>query len=193
MNTGEIDKKKNIDEDASVFKKSQKSDINRASRAAQLTQELFTNSEGLNQKQKDYETKARPKHFRPQAQAKRVTFFEKNLHKLKKSRKERNVYLCASFNDWIPAGMKTMRSIMLERYPVDFPVEEIPKQIYTVDHITKLKSQMVAPGYHYFYFAREKGQIFLSPKHEVVRFKSTNIFLNRVKVYKRLEDIETVH
>ena len=52
---------------------------------------------------------------------------------------------------------------------------------------------MVAPGYHYFYFAREKGQIFLSPKHEVVRFKSTNTFLNRVKVTKRLEDIEMVH
>ena len=27
----------------------------------------------------------------------------------------------------------------------------------------------------------------------MVRFKSTNIFLNRVKVVKRLEDIATVH
>lgn len=33
----------------------------------------------------------------------------------------------------------------------------------------------------------------MSPKYEIVRFKSTNIFLNRVKVSKRNEDIETVH
>ena len=52
---------------------------------------------------------------------------------------------------------------------------------------------MVAPGYHFFYFVRDKGTIFLSPNYEVVRFKSTNIFLNRVWVGKRLEDVETVH
>ena len=46
---------------------------------------------------------------------------------------------------------------------------------------------------HFFYFVRDKGTIFLSPQHEIVRFKSTNVFLNRVKVSRRLDDIETVH
>ena len=82
---------------------------------------------------------------------------------------------------------------MLERYPIEYPLNEIPKQIFTMDNVAKLSAQMVPPGYHYFYFAREKGQIFLSPLHEVVRFKSTNVFLNRVKVAKRLEDFDTVH
>mmetsp|Transcript_39158 Transcript_39158/g.51233 ORF Transcript_39158/g.51233 Transcript_39158/m.51233 type:complete len:92 (+) Transcript_39158:240-515(+) len=89
--------------------------------------------------------------------------------------------------------MKTMRRLLLERYPMDFPPDEIPKQIYSADNKIKQCAQMVPPGMHYFYFARARGAIFLSPQHEVVRFKSTNIFLNRVKVNKRLEDIETVH
>ena len=52
---------------------------------------------------------------------------------------------------------------------------------------------MVPAGVHYFYFVQDKGQIFLSPNYEVVRFKSTNIFLNRIEVSRRLVDIETVH
>lgn len=52
---------------------------------------------------------------------------------------------------------------------------------------------MVPPGVHYFYFVRERGTIFLSPHYEVVRFKTTSIFLNRVLVGKRLEDVDTVH
>ena len=35
--------------------------------------------------------------------------------------------------------------------------------------------------------------MFLSPHYEVVRFKKTNIFLNRIFITKRLEDVETVH
>mmetsp|Transcript_4014 Transcript_4014/g.5330 ORF Transcript_4014/g.5330 Transcript_4014/m.5330 type:complete len:177 (-) Transcript_4014:1161-1691(-) len=52
---------------------------------------------------------------------------------------------------------------------------------------------MVPAGVHYFYFVRDQGTIFLSPNYEVIRFKSTNIFLNRIVVGKRLMDIETVH
>ena len=101
--------------------------------------------------------------------------------------------MCASFNDWLPMRLKTMRTLLLERYPPDFPVEEMPKQIFQADNKLKQCAAMVSPGYHFFYFARAKGTIFLSPHHEVVRFKSTNTFLNRIKVNKRLEDIETVH
>jgi len=52
---------------------------------------------------------------------------------------------------------------------------------------------MVPPGVHYFYFVRSHGTIFLSPNYEVVRFKTTNVFLNRIEVSKRLEDFEYVH
>ena len=56
-----------------------------------------------------------------------------------------------------------------------------------------IASQFVPAGTHYFYFVRNKGTIFLSPNYEVVRFKSTNIFLNRIVVGRRLVDVETVH
>lgn len=98
----------------------------------------------------------------------------------------------ASFNDWIPMRMKTMRSLLFERYPLEYPQEEIPKQVLLADSTVNQYAMMVHPGAHYFYFAKEKGAIFLSPKYEVVRFKQTQIFLNRIKVNKRLEMIETV-
>jgi hypothetical protein len=56
-----------------------------------------------------------------------------------------------------------------------------------------LYASMVPPGVHYFYFVRDRGTIFLSPQYEVVRFKTTNIFLNRILINRRLEDIDTVH
>ena len=51
---------------------------------------------------------------------------------------------------------------------------------------------MVPPGNHFFYFAREGGEIFLSPKYEIVRFKQTNVYLNRVIVKARLEEVIAV-
>ena len=48
---------------------------------------------------------------------------------------------------------------------------------------------MVPPGYHYFFFAKEEGHIFLSPKFEVARFKSTNVFMNRIYVRPRMEEM----
>ena len=48
---------------------------------------------------------------------------------------------------------------------------------------------MASPGAHFFYFAREGGEIFLSPKYEVVRFKKTNVYLNRIIIKPRLDAI----
>ena len=56
-----------------------------------------------------------------------------------------------------------------------------------------MAAAMVPPGQHFFYFVRDQGRIFLSPRYDIVRFKSTNIFLNRVVVKRRNEDIQTVH
>ena len=65
--------------------------------------------------------------------------------------------------------------------------------MFQADNIVCNYADMVPTGLHYFYFARQNGPIFLSPKYEVIRFKQTNTYINRIRVVKRLEDIETVH
>ncbi len=53
---------------------------------------------------------------------------------------------------------------------------------------------MVPPGQHYFYLCFEKGDMFLSPHHEIVRFKTTNTYMNRILVKPRLQDnLDTVY
>ena len=107
---------------------------------------------------------------------------------------EQKEILCiASFNDWMPMRMKTLRRLNFERFNMDTEETEIKKSQFMLDNQVVLAAQMVPPGFHYFYFVRDQGTIFLSPNYEVVRFKKTNIFLNRVHVMKRLEDVETVH
>lgn len=93
-------------------------------------------------------------------------------------------YLVASFNDWMPARMKTMRTLTLEKHALISEVP-VPRQAFNMDNSSALFADMVAPGAHYFYFVKDQGSIFLSPKYEVVRFKNTNIFLNRVIVKPR--------
>lgn len=89
--------------------------------------------------------------------------------------------------------MKTLRTLNIERFALDVEEKDIGKKTFLLDNQVAICAQMVPPGFHYFYFVKEKGTIFLSPNYEVVRFKNTQIFLNRVYVSKRLEDVETVH
>ena len=51
--------------------------------------------------------------------------------------------------------MKTALMLRLERYPMDYPLEDIPKQIYTLDNATNVCAAMVPSGYHFFYFVKE--------------------------------------
>lgn len=106
---------------------------------------------------------------------------------------EKEIYFVSSFNDWMPMRMKTIRTLNLERFPTDTLQIDIPRSVFMLDNTILLYSSMVPPGNHFFYFVAERGRIFLSPKYDVVRFKNTNIFLNRLIVQRRLEDIETVH
>ena len=69
--------------------------------------------------------------------------------------------------------------------------EDIPNKIWKTDTTTAVYANMFPPGIHFFYFIQQKN-IFLSPNYDVVRFKNTNMFLNRIVVSKRLEEIETV-
>ena len=87
--------------------------------------------------------------------------------------------------------MKTERALNLEKYSLED--EDIPNNLFMMDNTIALYSNMVPPGQHYFYLCQEKDAIFLSPKYEVVRFKKTNVFLNRITVMPRLEDnLDTV-
>ena len=103
----------------------------------------------------------------------------------------RELYIVASFNDWTPMRMKTQRTLYLEKYALSD--EDIPKEIFLYDNIVSLYANMVPPGRHYFYMCREKGSIFLSPKYEIVRFKTTNVYLNQIVIKPKLEDgLDTV-
>lgn len=73
--------------------------------------------------------------------------------------------------------MKTKRELVFEKLNPDEP---IPKATFVLDNIVQLYSNYVAPGTHFFYFVKQNGTIFLSPKYDIVRFKTTNVFLNRM-------------
>lgn len=177
-------------------------------------QEVFVNSPNLTEDQKRYEGRIGSKAYNPAQADKRHDMVDARLapkraapvgrrldgtsSPLKSATPEpalhdTDIMCVTSFNDWMPARMKTLRRLNLERFATDLPDEEVPRSVFRLDNEVALCAQMVPPGYHYFYFVKQQGAIFLSPNYEVVRFKSTNIFLNRIFVTKRLEDVETVH
>ena len=86
--------------------------------------------------------------------------------------------------------MKTKRELVFEKLNPDEP---IPKATFVLDNIVQLYSNYVAPGTHFFYFVKKNGTIFLSPKYDIVRFKTTNVFLNRMIQHPRKFDFDTVH
>ena len=104
---------------------------------------------------------------------------------------EKELFVVASFNDWMPMRLKTNRAINLEKYPVYD--EDIPREIFQLDNSIAVYANMVPPGQHFFYLCQQKGRIFLSPRYEIVKFKKTNVYLNRIIIKNRLEDIDTVH
>ena len=58
-----------------------------------------------------------------------------------------------------------------------------------LDNQILLYANMAPPGQHFFYFSRESGEIFLSPRYDIVRFKDTSIYLNRIVIKARLDEI----
>lgn len=86
--------------------------------------------------------------------------------------------------------MKTKRELIFEKLNPDEP---IPKATFVLDNIVQLYANYIPPGAHFFYFVKQDGTIFLSPKYDVVRFKTTKIFLNRIVQLPRKFDFDTVH
>ena len=92
--------------------------------------------------------------------------------------------MVTSFNDWMPIKLKTMRTLALEKHSVG--EERVPKTVFMMDHHILLYAAMAPPGQHFFYFVRESGEMFLSPRYEIVRFKNTSVYLNRLVVDPRI-------
>lgn len=98
-----------------------------------LAAEFFSNSPGLTQAQKEYESKITPKHYKPLSALRRLNHFLTKLGREPKNKDNSEVYCCASFNDWLPMRMKTQLTLKLERYPMDFPAEEIPSHVFSLN------------------------------------------------------------
>ena len=112
----------------------------------------------------------------------------------------KQVFICASFNDWIPIELKSTHEIKLEQEKGN-ELEPWIKQINC--DLCKIKSQneqdnmlqftaYMPPGPHYFYYIFDRKHIFLSPQYDIVKVKNTNVFFNSITVKKRTEPIQKV-
>lgn len=100
------------------------------------------------------------------------------------------VYLVASFNDWLPSRLKTKRELTFEKLNPDEP---IPKATFVLDNIVFLYANYVPPGKHYFYFVKADGTVMLSPNYSILSYKQTNIFLNMIEIVPRIMDFDAVN
>ena len=51
---------------------------------------------------------------------------------------DKEIFVVASFNDWMPCRMKTLRTMHLEQFPMDTEENEIPKSVKTMDNTMAL-------------------------------------------------------
>jgi hypothetical protein len=103
---------------------------------------------------------------------------------------KQEVFLMASFNDWMPVRLKTKRELTFEKLNPDEP---IPKATFVLDNHIFLYANYVPPGKHYFYFVQHEGEIIMSPSHPIVRFRETNICMNTIYVAPRIMDFDSVN
>ena len=90
----------------------------------------------------------------------------------------------------MPIRMKSKRELTFEKL---MPDDAIPKATFVLDNVIRLYANYFPPGQHFFYFVWEDGKIFLSPNYDICRFKTTNIFLNRIEVKPRIMDFDAVY
>ena len=79
----------------------------------------------------------------------------------------------------MPIKMKTKRRLAIEKVGMQ---DTMPSNILGFDNMSLLFSNFVAPGHHYFYLVQGSERVFLSPNYDVVRFKDSSVFLNRITV-----------
>jgi hypothetical protein len=102
--------------------------------------------------------------------------------------KANDTFFVSSCCDWMPQKMKTKRRLAIEKLPMHEPA---PSTILNIDNTELIYANMVSPGFHYFYFVQGVERCFLSPKYEVVRFKDTNVLLNRVEIKSKVHVFES--
>ena len=111
--------------------------------------------------------KARTKEEKKEAM-KLQKLLDKNVPKTVSHFKRKQVFICASFNDWVPVELKTTHEIKLERqkgdqlqnYLLDEGRDAIRSQ---KDNMNILQySSIVPPGRHFFYYVFDRRMICLS-------------------------------
>ena len=95
----------------------------------------------------------------------------------------------ASCCDWMPVKMKTLRTLAIEKVHMQ---EEAPPLILTLDNVSMIFANFVAPGNHYFYFVQGRERCFLSPHYSICRFKETNVFLNVIHIESKIHRFDSV-
>jgi hypothetical protein len=76
--------------------------------------------------------------------------------------------------------MKSKRRLQIEKIAMG---DIAPPTVINLDNVNLVYSNFVAPGHHYFYFIQGTEMAMLSPNYDIVRFKNTNVFLNRYTVF----------
>lgn len=64
-------------------------------------------------------------------------------------KKQTDVFFVSSACDWLPIKMKTKRILTIEKLNMN---ENAPPNILNVDNEILIYANLIAPGYHYFYF-----------------------------------------
>ena len=123
---------------------------------------------------------------------------EKNAPRTRSVFQRRQVHICASFNDWVPAELKTGHELKLERKKgeqLQAYLQKEGKQALRSpkDELNILQYASVIPaGRHFFYFIFDRRYICLSASHPIARFKDSNVFLNELTVTHRKEPLQSV-
>lgn len=123
---------------------------------------------------------------------------EKNVNKYLNLFQRKQIYVVASFNDWVPIEMQTTNEIK-QRVSKGAELETMnAKQLAKLGKSKKKDDNIIQfcnflpVGKHYFYFIFQNSYIFLSPNYDVVRFKGTNVFLNQIQVKERVAALQQV-
>lgn len=123
-------------------------------------------------------------------------FLEKNIKQYVNIFGRKQIFIVASFNDWVPVEMNTQQEIK-QRKAKGAELEDMTaKQLAKLGKAKKKEDNVInftnfiVPGKHFFYFIYQNSYIFLSPNYDIVRFKGTNCFLNTCKVVDRTSALQ---
>lgn len=111
----------------------------------------------------------------------------------------KQIYLVASFNDWVPIEMRTNQEIKQLRIKGETTIKELDdnhraklgKSKKKDDNVIRY-TNFIPPGKHFFYFIYKNEYVFLSPNYDVVRFKGSKALINTVTILPRIEPLELI-